>query len=95
MVSFVVRMRFKPEDRADIEQIMHGLTPPSRAEEGCVTYIPHWMESEPSTLLIYEQYVDEAALEFHRSSPHFAKYGTGGLLQKMLGRELDYLHVIE
>lgn len=94
MVSFTVRMTFRPEDHAEIEAILLALTPPSRAEPGCVSYIPHWVESDANTLLIYEQYVDEAAVDAHRGSPHFAKYATGGLYQKMLSREKEDLKAI-
>jgi len=94
MVSFIVRMRFSSEDHAEIGQIVEELTRASRQEPGCVTYIPHWVESDPSTLLIYEQYRDQEALEAHRGTPHFAKYAIGGLFQKMLDRSLENLVAI-
>ena len=59
-----------------------------RQEPGCVTYIPHFVEGEPCTVLIYEQYTDEAALDHHRGSPHFHQYAIGGLYQKMKDRRL-------
>lgn len=94
MVSFTVRMTFRSEDHAEIEQILRDLTVLSRQEPGCVSYIPHFVESSPDTVLIYEQYVDEAAVDFHRHSPHFAKYATGGLYQKMLDRSKEDLKAI-
>lgn len=94
MVSFIVRMRFSSEDHQEIEQILEELTRASRQEPGCVTYIPHWVEAEPSTLLIYEQYRDKEALEAHRGTPHFAKYAVGGLYQKMLERSMENLVAI-
>jgi quinol monooxygenase YgiN len=94
MVSFIVRMRFSDEDHDEIGQILGELTRASRQEPGCVTYIPHWVESDPSTLLIYEQYRDKEALEAHRGTAHFAKYAIGGLYQKMLERSLENLVAI-
>jgi quinol monooxygenase YgiN len=94
MLSFTVRMTFRPEDREEIARILAELTPASRAEPGCVTYIPHRVEGEPDTIVIYEQYRDEAALEAHRASPHFARYATGGLYQRMLSRSLEMLDAI-
>lgn len=94
MISFIVRMRFNPEDRSEIERLLRELTPASRQEPGCVTYVPHWVEGEPSTLVIYEQYADEAALEFHRASHHFKVHASGGLYQKMLDRQLEHLSAI-
>lgn len=94
MLSFTVRMRFNPEDRIEIERLLHQLTPASRQEPGCISYIPHWVEGEPATLLIYEQYSDEAALEHHRGTQHFAQYASGGLYQKMLDRQMEHLTAI-
>ena len=94
MISFTVRMTFRTDDRAEIAQVLGELTRLSRQEPGCVSYIPHHVESDPDTILIYEQYKDEAAADAHRSSPHFAKYAIGVLYQKMLERSKEMLTAI-
>ncbi len=71
MISFTVRMEFDGADREAVAEMLRALTVGSRAEPGCVNYIAHFVEGEPATVLIYEQYVDEAALEHHRGTPHF------------------------
>ena len=65
MLSFIVRMTFDQADREAIDEILCHLTAASRREPGCVSYIPHFVEGEACTVLIYEQYKDEAALERH------------------------------
>ncbi len=94
MISFTVRMRFAPEDHDDIERILRELTRFSRHEPGCVSYIPHFIDGDANTVLIYEQYRDEAAVEAHRASPHFAQYAIGGLYQKMLERSVETLTAV-
>lgn len=94
MVSFTVRMTFDPQERQQIETILRELTAASRQEPGCVHYIPHFVEGEPATVFLYEQYRDEAALEHHRGTEHFAQYATGGLYPKMLERQLEQLALI-
>jgi len=94
MLSFIVRMTFDPADHEAIAEILCRLTEASRKEPGCVTYIPHFVEGEGSTVVIYEQYVDEAALEFHRASPHFHRYAIGGLYQTMRDRHLENLTAV-
>ena len=94
MLSFTVKMTFDPADRDAVQEILCHLTPASRSEPGCVSYIPHVVEGEGCTVLIYEQYVDEAALEHHRGSPHFHQYAIGGLYQKMKQRQLENLSAI-
>jgi len=94
MISFTVRLTFRSDDRKEIHEILRELTRLSRQEPGCVTYIPHVVEGEPDTILIYEQYRDEAAAEAHRATAHFAKYAVGGLYQKMLLRSVEDLTAI-
>jgi quinol monooxygenase YgiN len=91
MVSFTVRMTFRPEDREEIATILRELAAASRTEAGCISYVPHRVESDPDSIVIYEQYRDMAALDAHRASPHFALYAIGGLYQRMLVRSVEML----
>jgi len=91
MISFTVRMRFAQEDRIEIDDILRELTRASREEPGCMSYIPHRMQEDPDTVLIYEQYADQKAEEAHRQTAHFRKYAVGGLFQKMLDRNREDL----
>jgi quinol monooxygenase YgiN len=94
MISFTVRMTFPPEQREDVSEALRALTLASRQEPGCASYIAHWVEGEPATCFIYEQYVDEAAVEAHGATAHFAKYATGVLYQQMLTRHKEHLHAL-
>jgi len=94
MLSFTVRMTFRPEDREEIATTLRELAVASRTEAGCVSYIPHRLESDPDTIVIYEQYRDMAALDAHRASPHFAMYAIGGLYQRMLARSVEMLDTL-
>ena len=91
MISFTVRLKFKPEDREAIHDALVAVTAASRLEPGCVTYIPHTLEDDPDTVFIYEQYRDQAAREAHASSEHFKKYVVGCLYQRMLERSTEML----
>ena len=65
-------MTFDQADRDAVDEILRHLTAASRQEPGCVSYIPHFVEGEACTVLIYEQYADEAALEHHRGIAAFS-----------------------
>lgn len=91
MISFTVRMKFKPEDRAEIQDALRALTAASRMEPGCVSYIPHTLEDDADTVFIYEQYLDQAARDAHSASGHFQKYAVGCLYQRMLERQTENL----
>lgn len=91
MITFTVRMKFKSEDREEIQKALRSLTAASRLEPGCVAYVPHILEDDPDTVFIYEQYRDQAAREAHAASDHFQKYVVGCLYQRMLERQTENL----
>ncbi|MGB6130741.1 MAG: putative quinol monooxygenase [Acidobacteriaceae bacterium] len=92
MISFTVRMKFRPEDRQRIVELLSELAKASRQEPGCVTYVPHSVDGEPDTVVIYEQYEDQKAVDAHRASSHFRDYAVGGLYQLMLDRQVENLN---
>jgi quinol monooxygenase YgiN len=91
MVSFVVRLQFASEDRADVAESLRQLATASRQEPGCVHYVPHQLEDDPDTVIIYEQYQDPKALAAHRESAHFKQHAVGGIYQKMRERSVENL----
>jgi quinol monooxygenase YgiN len=94
MLSFTVRMRFEESDHEAIRANLIALTEGSRRESGCVSYIAHFISDDPCTVLIYEQYVDDAALEAHRATPHFKEHAIGGLYQRMRERHVENLTAV-
>ena len=94
MLSFTVRLRFGQQDCEQVTEWLRHLTVASRQESGCVSYIPHFVEGDACTVLIYEQYADEAALDYHRNTPHFHQYAIGGLYQKMRDRQVEDLTAV-
>jgi quinol monooxygenase YgiN len=91
LISFTVRLTFSPEDRDDVAETLRLLAAASRQEPGCVSYIPHHVEGDPDTVLIYEQYRDAKALASHRESEHFKRHAVGGMYQKMRERIVENL----
>jgi quinol monooxygenase YgiN len=94
MISLTVRMKFKPDDRVQIQEALRALTAASRLEPGCVTFIPHIVEDDADTVVLYEQYRDQAAREAHAASAHFQKYVVGCLYQRMLERQTEMLTAV-
>jgi quinol monooxygenase YgiN len=91
VISVIVRFKFAPEDRAEIAHILQSLALASRQEPGVVTFVPHHVEGDPDSVVIYEQYRDDKAVTDHRETEHFKKYVVGGLYQKMRERDLENL----
>jgi quinol monooxygenase YgiN len=91
MISFTVRMKFRAEDRQRVAELVASLARASREEPGCVTYVPHTVDGEPDTVVLYEQWGDQKALDAHRLTPHFKNWAVGGLYQLMLDRQIENL----
>ena len=91
MVSFTVRMRFDESDHDIIQAHLLALTEASRREPGCVSYICHFLADDPATILIYEQYRDEPAVEEHRKTAHFQEHAVRGLYERMRERTVEQL----
>jgi quinol monooxygenase YgiN len=91
MISFTVRLKFRSDDRTRVHEILTALAQASRHEPGCVNYIPHTVDGDADTVVIYEQYKDQPAVDAHRASPHFRDYAVGGLYQLMLDRQVENL----
>lgn len=94
MISFTVRMKFRSEDRQRVAETLTTLAHASRQEPGCVTYLPHTVDGEPDTVVIYEQYEDQKALDAHRASAHFKECAVAGLYQMMLERQMENLTAV-
>jgi quinol monooxygenase YgiN len=94
MLSFTVRLRFDEGDHDAIADMLRHLTQASRQEPGCVSYIAHFVAGDPSTVVIYEQYVDEAALEHHRNTAHFQQYAAAGLYKLKHTRQMEHLDAV-
>ena len=74
MVCLAVTFRIKPgaEDRA--VDCFQKLTEHSRAEPGCLMYLFHRSPTNPLQFFVYEQYVDETALQAHSNAAYYAHY---------------------
>jgi len=74
MVVLAVTWMAKTGRESEVAATFEKLTAESRKEAGCVVYQVHKHKTEPRRFFIYEQYKDDAALEAHRTAPHFLQY---------------------
>jgi autoinducer 2-degrading protein len=71
MVVLAVTWIAKTGRESETAAIFEKLQTESRKEPGCAMYQVHKHKTDPRRYFIYEQYKDDAALEAHRTSPHF------------------------
>ena len=67
----------------------------SAAEPGCVMYIVNRSTENPRHFLIYEQYVDEAALSAHAETEMFKVTILGREVPMLESRERSFWEVVE
>lgn len=72
---YVVVARYYTKDGAQDEVLglLRQIVPLSRAEEGNRAYIVNQSVADPRSILLYEQYADEAAFQFHAGREEFAE----------------------
>ena len=94
MLSFTVRMQFDEADHAAIAEMLRALTLASRAEPGCANYVTTFVEGDPTTVVIFEQYVDQAALDTHSNSAHFRQYAAEGFYKRLRTQQIERLEAV-
>ena len=67
-------VRLPPERLADLRPHLRAQVENSRAEPGCLDYALTEDPLDPGLIRVYEHFVDEEALAFHRASPHMAAW---------------------
>ena len=55
----------------EVAEILHEHGKSSRAEPGCIRFDAYRAVDDPVRFWLFEQYVDEAAFDEHRWTPHF------------------------
>ncbi|MBL8454395.1 MAG: antibiotic biosynthesis monooxygenase [Zoogloea sp.] len=71
-LSVVATITAKPEFRADVRRALDQVIPPSRAEAACQHYELHITRDKPDSFVMIERWQDDAALERHMATSHFA-----------------------
>lgn len=74
MVVLAVTWMAKGGHEAETAAILLKLTEEARKEPGCTMFQAHRHKTELRRFFIYEEYADDAALEAHRTTPHFLQY---------------------
>jgi quinol monooxygenase YgiN len=93
MLCLVVRLTVKPGKESEVVEHFLPLAEASRKEPGCLMYVAHQHKDDARKFLVYEQYADDEALEFHRNSAHF-RYATEGLYPHVEEREAELYRAI-
>ncbi|MGW4161485.1 putative quinol monooxygenase [Streptomyces sp. NPDC004788] len=70
-VYVVARWLVKPGEEERVAELLREIATASRMEAGCLGYRPVRSMANPAEIVLFEEYVDDAALTAHRESAHF------------------------
>jgi quinol monooxygenase YgiN len=90
MIVLVVHYYGKPGQGDAIEAALKQMAPRvAESEPGCKLYHACRSQENPDLFLLYELYVDEAALLNHRGTPHFQQIIEGTIMPLLEKRERE------
>ena len=90
MIVLVAHYYGKPGKGDAIEAALKEIAPKVAAHEpGCKLYHASRSPEKPDLFLLYEHYVDEAALLAHRETPHFKEIIEGTIMPLLEKRERE------
>src|SRR5580658_1462473 len=73
MIVLAAKCAGKPDRRNDIIRLANAMLEPSRNEAGCISY-DFYERPSSHDYLFFEEWADQAALEFHFQTPHFQEF---------------------
>ncbi len=73
MVTVIARYETLPGQGDAVAAVLARHVAASRAEPGCLQFVAERSQDDGDHFVLYERYVDEAAFDAHRDSPHFQR----------------------
>jgi autoinducer 2-degrading protein len=93
-VTVIAEYLAHPGKGDEVARILPRHIAATREEPGCVTFVAYRDRENPDHFTLYEQYVDDPALEAHRQSPHFKANVTGAIVPLLeVRRAYRYLEI--
>jgi quinol monooxygenase YgiN len=74
MVILHAHAVIKPEARASWLALLDAVTPPSRAEDACHSYVIYESTETPNSFIFVEQWASLDGLYAHFHTPHFTAF---------------------
>jgi len=69
-LQVVARLAARQEKVDEVQAILAGLVPPTRAEAGCLSYELLQNHDDPTDFTFVEEWASDAALDAHLLTPH-------------------------
>ncbi len=73
-LTIIAKLQVSPEKREELLNHIKDLTASTRKEEGCVTYLFHQDNNNPTLFTFYEIWASYDAFLNHKDSVHFKDF---------------------
>jgi quinol monooxygenase YgiN len=73
-IAIVAVLTARKGHEQQLREVLLAVVPPSRTEEGCLSYVLHESPENPNQFVFYEAWKDEPALQEHLASSHYNNY---------------------
>jgi quinol monooxygenase YgiN len=73
-ITIVVPIKAKKETRDEVRGRLLSLAEKTRCEEGNINYILHDVPNQPELFIIYENWKNQTALDFHMKQEYLTKF---------------------
>lgn len=76
-ITQIVKFKLKEgQEEVAVELLTTFISATEREEPGVLVYMAHRSKNDPSEVVLFEVYEDEAAYEAHRTAPHWVRIST-------------------
>jgi quinol monooxygenase YgiN len=70
-IRVVAILKFKAGKKDAVAAAIRGCLQPSRAEPGCLFYVPHWDKADDQRVVFIEHWRSQDDLDKHMKTTHF------------------------
>ena len=92
MTTLVACWKIKSASIQTVLDWIPELASATQTEPGCLRYEYYQSPTDPSNVLLFEQYKDDEAVETHRASPHFRCFVIERILPLLETRSVHVFH---
>lgn len=93
MIVYTVALKAKPGKEKELVDVLIDMVSKTQNEKGALTYTLHCVKGEEGRFFFYEKYKDQAAVDFHNSTPYVKELVVK--LESILDEEMIFNHYEE
>ena len=94
MYAIIARFKVKQGHIDQVISLLGQAAVPSRQEPGCHLYVANQDLEDPNSIVMYEQYDNEATFQNHLDSPHCREIVAGKVVPLLESRSRDTFTVV-